>query len=138
MDYIAHGILQARILGGHKLGLSDLASRVAPFGEVPDLVGGARADGRSLGGGGTLFGGAGPGWAGAGPTMRIGWCLRSASCTGRSGSAGTVPLRASNARSAEGLGGASSCGSAWRQARQYSSAESSSRVTGGFTCSWAY
>ena len=27
---------------------------------------------------------------------------------------------------------------AWRQARQYSSAESSSRVTGGFTCSWAY
>lgn len=60
-----------------------------------------------------------PGLAGgAGPTMRIGWCLRSASCTGRSGSAGTVPLLASRASSAEGLGGGSSCGSAWRQARQ--------------------
>lgn len=74
----------------------------------------------------------------AGPTMRIGWCRRSASCTGRSGSAGTVPLRASRASSAEGLGGVSSCGSACLQARQYSSAESSNRVTGGFTCSCAY
>ena len=34
-------------LHDHKLGLSDLASRVAPFWEVPDLVGGARADGRT-------------------------------------------------------------------------------------------
>lgn len=59
-------------------------------------------------------------WAGrgAGLTMRMGWCRRSASCTGRSGSAGTAPLRASRVSSAEGLGGLSSCGSAWRQARQ--------------------
>ena len=31
MDYTAHRILQARILRGHKLGLSDLAAKVAPF-----------------------------------------------------------------------------------------------------------
>lgn len=102
--------------------------------EEPGLVGGA------FGGGVGLVGGAPESdqvwWAG--PTMRTGWCLRSASCTGRSGRAGTMPLRASRASRAEGLGGASSCGSAWRQARQYSSAESSNRVTGGFMCSWAY
>lgn len=93
------------------------------MGEEPGLMGGVPESGQVL-------------WMG--PTMRTGWCLKSASCTGRSGSAGTMPLRASRASSAEGLGGDSSCGSAWRQALQYSSAESSNRVTGGFTCSCAY